>query len=231
METEKIFIIEDPRDEIDLTRTLNPEEHLKIQLVNSVRDKPLKVTGEITLKPGSDLELLQLDLGRFDCMVDLKVNVEEGACFTSRVGAMCEGVEHKSYTIDVIHVGRNSESLTTMRGVCKDRSKMEFLGSSDIRRGAAKTHTRQEGKIVNLSGKASCVVSPSLLISEEDVFASHGASMGSVPDQDMFYLMSRGLDRPMAERIITVGYLKPTCSLVEDERAKQVALSMLESEL
>ena len=118
-----------------------------------------------------------------------------------------------------------------MFGVCEGSSKMQFLGASDIRKGAAKTNTRQEAKIVNLSGKARCVASPALLISEEDVFASHGASMGSVPDNDIFYLMSRGIDRSTANKLIMVGYLKPIALKIRDEKIKEEALDLLGKEI
>lgn len=231
MAKDSILLIDSKVNSLDLSRTLAAGESLSLQLVNLDRTAPLRIAGQITLEPGAHLRLLEVDLGRFSAEVNLTVTCLEEASFDADIAALNEGSESKVYAFNVIHIGRRSASLTSMRGVCSDTSRMEFLGSSDIRRGAAKTHTRQEGKIVNLSGRAKCIASPSLLISEEDVYASHGASMGSVPDADMFYLMSRGLTRQAAERLITVGYLKPACELIADEEVKERALALLESEL
>ena len=231
MAQDSILLVDSKVDNLDLSRTLAAGESLDLQLVNLDRTAPLKLTGQITLEEGAHLRLVEVDLGRFDCRVDLTVTCLEDSSFDADIAALNEGNETKVYAFNVIHIGKRSESLTSMRGVCSDTSRMEFLGSSDIRRGAAKTHTRQEGKIVNLSGRAKCIASPSLLISEEDVYASHGASMGSVPDTDMFYLMSRGLSRQAAERLITVGYLKPACELIADRDVQARALTLLESAL
>ncbi len=216
---------------LDLTRTLKENEKLKLQIIDNQRVAPLKIVGKIVLSRGATLDMLQVDLGRLDVDCRLQVEVLDDAEFNSTVCAMCQGNEHKRYAIDVVHIGHRSKSLTSMRGVCSDTSKMEFLGSSDIKRGAYKTHTRQEGKIINLSGRAKCTVSPALLIAEEDVYASHGATMGSVPTADMFYIMSRGLSKKTAERLITVGYLKPGCQMIADEKARDLAISMLENEI
>lgn len=227
-----IAYLETDKDAIDLSMTLAEGQSQKIEIVNLARTKPLSVTGTIVLKKGAKLELAEADLGRFD--VNFKVTVVcegDDSSFVAHVGALNEDKEKKIYAADVIHLGKRSYSRTSMYGVCDKESAMSFLGSSDIKKGAAKTNTRQEGKIINLSGKAKCVVSPALLIAEEDVFASHGATMGSIPDQDIYYLMSRGLDKKTAERLVVMGYLKPIVLLIEDASLKEKAIALLERSL
>lgn len=216
---------------LDLTEELKESEEKTIEIVNLDESQPLKVKGDIKLYPGAILNLIVVDLGRFDCELNTRVFLADRTKYTAKIAALTEGKESKKYTADTIHIGRDSESLTSMFGVCSGESHLEFLGTSDIKKGASKTHTRQEGKIVNLSGKAKCEVSPALLIDEEDVYASHAASMGSVSDQDIFYLMSRGLDKKTAERLITLGYLKPIVQEISDVGMRQKALAMLEQEL
>lgn len=223
-----VLIIDSDSPVIDLTRTVPAGQNFKIQLINIGRKADLEVKGHITVERGAVLEFLQIDLGRFNCSTDVSIEAKEGSDITAHLDGMAEGEEEKLYRIDVLHEDPQASSLISMRGVCNGESHMEFLSCSDIRKGAVKTHTRQDGKIVNLSGRAKCAVSPSLLIAEEDVFASHGASMGSVPDDDIFYLMSRGLSREIAERLITLGYLKPACEMILDEEARGKALSLLE---
>lgn len=55
--------------------------------------------------------------------------------------------------------------------------------------------------------------------------------MGSVPDNDIFYLMSRGIDRPTANKLIMVGYLKPIALKIRDEKIKKEALDLLGKEI
>lgn len=223
-----VQIIDSENPSIVLSRTIPAGESFKLQLINIDRNTDLVVTGKIEVEKGASLKFLQIDLGRFNCRTDIVIRAQEGSEITVHLDGMSEEMEEKLYRIDVVHPEPLSSSLISMRGVCTDNSHMEFLSCSDIKKGAVKTHTRQDGKIVNLSGKARCSVSPSLLIAEEDVFASHGASMGSVPDDDIFYLMSRGLSRRTAERLITLGYLKPACEMIQDSKTREKALSLLE---
>lgn len=224
-------ILESPKDVLDLSCTLQKGEKKIIDLSNIHRTKDLKIIGNITLNKGSYLELVEVDLGRFNMDFHVTVTLSDNAEFYAHVAALNENKELKKYIVDVIHIGKLSKSKTSMFGVCSGESHMEFLGKSDIKKGAVKTNTRQEGKIINLSGKAKCIVSPALLIAEEDVFASHGATMGSVPEDDIFYLMSRGLCRKVAERLVMVGYLKPIILMLKDEKIKAEAIALLDSEL
>lgn len=219
-------------DVIDLTSTLSEGEVKTIDIVNLKRTKPLKIVGKITLGEEAKLNIVEVDFSKVD--VDFLLDVEcKGykSEFHYHLSALNADNQKKIYRANVIHTGKESYSRTSMFGVCEQESHMEFLGASDIKNGAAKTNTRQEAKIVNLSGKAKCIASPALLISEEDVFASHGASMGSVPDNDIFYLMSRGIDRLAANKLITIGYLKPIALMITDEKVKKDALDLLEQEL
>lgn len=217
---------------IDLSGELKEGESKIIDITNLTRKKPLKITGEITLNEKASLTIVEVDFSMCDIDFNLKVQcLGYKSQFMYHLSSLTRDKETKIYRADVIHKGKDSYSRTHMFGVCEGVSRMEFLGASDIKKGASKTDTRQEGKIVNLSGKAKCVASPSLLISEEDVFASHGASMGSVPDNDIFYLMSRGIDKATANKLIMLGYLKPITLMLKDKKAKEKALGLLDKEI
>lgn len=220
-----------PGADLDLSLKVPKDGELVVDITDLWRIKPLKVTGNIDIQDGGKLTIVQVDFGNFDIDLDVRVTLKEKSEFYYHLAALATATDRKIYTADVVHVGKESKSRTSMFGVCMDESHMEFLGSSDIKRGAAKTWTRQEGKIVNLSSKAKGVVSPALLIGEEDVFASHGATMGSVPDDDIFYLMSRGLDLDTAKRLIMVGYLKPVALMLENPKVKDEAIGLLEKEI
>lgn len=220
------------RDVVDLSKEYAPYEVVTLEIAQLDRKTPLKIVGNLVLNEGAEVNLIEADLGRFDLQMDLHVRLNGfRSSFTARIAALTEGSETKIYKADTVHIGKESKSLVSMFGVCNGTSRLEFRGTSDIKNGAEKTHTRQEGKIVDLSGQAKCEVSPSLLIDEEDVYASHAASMGSVSQDDIFYLMSRGLDRKTAERLVTIGLLKPIVFQLSDEGEKEKALALLESEI
>ena len=65
----------------------------------------------------------------------------------------------------------------------------------------------KESRVLMLSDQARSDANPILLIDENDVTAGHAASIGQVDPEDMYYLMSRGLDKATAERLVVRGFL------------------------
>ncbi len=84
-----------------------------------------------------------------------------------------------------------------------------------------KSKTRQEAKIIVFDEKCRGKASPVLNISENDVEASHGAAVGKLNEMHLFYLMSRGLSKEEAKRLITLGYLKPIENRFEEDTIKE----------
>ena len=85
-------------------------------------------------------------------------------------------------------------------------------------------YPRQEGHIADLSKGGKANVSPMLRIAENDIKASHGATLGKIPDESLFYLMSRGLTKEEATSLMTIGFLKPIVNLIEDEKVRDELL-------
>ena len=77
-----------------------------------------------------------------------------------------------------------------------------------------------------LSDQARSDANPILLIDENDVTAGHAASIGQVDPEDMYYLMSRGLDKATAERLVVRGFLG---SVIVEIPVKEVRAEMIEN--
>ncbi len=94
-------------------------------------------------------------------------------------------------------------------GVAKEKSNIVFTGVNHILEGAKGSETIQNAKIIVFDEESSGTASPVLRIDENDVKASHGAVVGQLNEDHMFYLMSRGLNKEEARALITLGYLQP----------------------
>ena len=68
------------------------------------------------------------------------------------------------------------------------------------------------------------------MIDDNDVFAGHAASVGRVDDQQLYYLMSRGLPKPLAERLVIRGFLGPVLTKIP-EASRQPLFEMVERKL
>jgi Fe-S cluster assembly protein SufD len=104
-------------------------------------------------------------------------------------------------------------------------------GITKIEKGAEKANGEQAENILMLSEKARGDANPILLIDEDDVKAGHAASVGRVSEESIYYLMSRGIDRQEAERLIILGFLEPVVAEIPIDEVKNRLRQALERKL
>ncbi|MCW3030920.1 MAG: sufD [Solirubrobacterales bacterium] len=103
------------------------------------------------------------------------------------------------------------------RGAATGESRASFEGLIQIDPGAQQTHTYLQIHSMMLSPKARVDAIPSVLVSSDDVSASHGGTVGELDEAAIFYMQSRGLDRPAAVRVIVEGFFEPLIAELGDE--------------
>ena len=107
------------------------------------------------------------------------------------------------------HIGLSTNAETMVKGVLTDESRVEFDGMIRIRPKAQQTASFLSAHGLLLSKKARGEFIPGLEIAANEVSASHGATSGQIDEEQLFYLMVRGIPRPEAERIIVQGFFEP----------------------
>ena len=135
-----------------------------------------------------------------------------GSAAHSRLIAIGTGSQRMSLTSRAVHYGRATESTMLSRAVMKDEAAAIMSGITKIEHGASKANGQQSEKVLMLSPKARGDANPILLIDENDVQAGHAASAGRVNEDQLYYLMSRGISREEAEKLIIHGFLDPVVS-------------------
>ncbi|HTA36970.1 MAG TPA: SufD family Fe-S cluster assembly protein, partial [Solirubrobacteraceae bacterium] len=108
------------------------------------------------------------------------------------------------------------------RGAASGESRASFEGLIQIDPGAQQTHTYLQIHSMMLSPKARVDAIPSVLVSSDDVSASHGGTVGELDEDAIFYMQTRGLDRASAVRVIVEGFFEPLISQLEDEPLEEV---------
>jgi Fe-S cluster assembly protein SufD len=132
-------------------------------------------------KKGQELELIILLMGKEDKSVSVRVNVR--------------------------HKAPDTTSKVTVKGVLDDSSKVDFEGLTIIDRGAKNSMAWLESRLLLISDNASGRAVPNLEISENEVKAGHAATVGKIDETEIFYLMSRGLPRNQAVKLIVDGFI------------------------
>lgn len=109
-----------------------------------------------------------------------------------------------------------------IRGVAKNGARIQVEGMIKIDKGADGVDDFLEMRLLLLDGKSQATAEPKLEIEANDVKASHAATVGRVDEEELFYLMSRGIGRAGAEKLIVDGFLNEVTSRIvkiEDRRS------------
>ncbi|MGE7905983.1 Fe-S cluster assembly protein SufD [Peribacillus sp. NPDC094092] len=138
------------------------------------------------------------------------------------------GEQKQNFTTAIIHYGKRSEGYILKHGVMKDAASSIFNGIGKIEHGATKSNAEQESRVLMLSEKARGDANPILLIDEDDVTAGHAASVGRVDPLQLYYLMSRGISRKEAERLVIHGFLAPVVNQLPIEGVKKQLVAVIE---
>ncbi len=117
------------------------------------------------------------------------------------------------------------------RGAATGQSRASFEGLIQIDPGAQQTHTYLQIHSLMLSPKARIDAIPSVLVSADDVSASHGGTVGELDEELIFYMQSRGLDRASAVRVIVEGFFEPLVSQLHDEPLEEVVRAKVAAKL
>jgi Fe-S cluster assembly scaffold protein SufB len=117
------------------------------------------------------------------------------------------------------------------RGAATGSSRASFEGLIQINPGAQKTHTYLQIHSMMLSPQARIDAIPSVLVSADDVSASHGGTVGELDEAAIFYMQSRGLDRAAAVRVIVEGFFEPLITELDNEALAEVVRSKIAAKL
>jgi len=123
----------------------------------------------------------------------------------------------QTFTQNVIHNETNTFSNVENVGISFNGGNITFDTTGKIEKGMNKSKCSQLSRGIVMDNKSTVTAKPILLIDEYDCFANHGASIGKMSDEDLFYLMSRGLTKDEAFLLILQGMVKPFVDSIPNE--------------
>ena len=179
-------------------------------------------TTEVILGRGSFYNSTNINLGgklsRHD--IHLKFTAEGGEAYVDGL-YMLSGEQHADTHSTIDHAVPNCASHQTYKGVLNDRSRGVFNGKVFVRENASGTDAQQSNKNLLLSNEARVDTKPQLEIFNDDVKCAHGATVGQLEDEELFYLLSRGLNDTLARNLLTYGFAEEIVNKIEIESIKK----------
>jgi Fe-S cluster assembly protein SufD len=139
--------------------------------------------------------------------------------------------QHLDHDTQQNHMAANTTSDLLFKGALLDQSRSVWQGMIYVAPGAQKTDGYQANRNLILSKEARADSIPGLEILADDVRCTHGATVGQLEEEPIFYLMSRGLPRAEAERLVIDGFFSPIMERVPFEGVRNRFKDMIDRKL
>lgn len=166
------------------------------------------------LKKEAKLKMVQITQGAKTVRRDIQIDLLEKNAWAQTTGLSYLQKEKQTHTNVLIkHKEESSTSHQLFKTVLKDQAKSSFEGKIFVEKQAQQTRAYQLSKNLVLSEMAKCHCKPNLEIFADDVKASHGATIGQLSEEDLFYMQSRGISQKDAKRILVQAFCKEVLDL------------------
>ncbi len=142
-----------------------------------------------------------------------------------------DGDQHLDHDTQQNHLAPHTTSDLLFKGALRDKSRSVWQGMIYVAPGAQKTDGYQANRNLVLSRGARADSIPGLEILADDVRCTHGATVGQLEEEHLFYLMTRGLARPEAERLVVDGFFDPVLQRIPFEGVRQRLKAAIEAKM
>ncbi|MDR3442803.1 MAG: Fe-S cluster assembly protein SufD [Legionella sp.] len=190
--------------------------------------------GHLSVKQGAHSEFMNhsLSLGGKCVRSDLSLYLQEekAHCLMNAIYAPTEG-QHVDHHTTVYHLVPNCSSEQDYKGILNGRARAVFNGKVIVAKDAQHTDAKQQNKNLLLSANAEIDTKPQLEIFADDVLCSHGATVGQLDEEALFYLATRGIDRVEASHYLIHAFAKDNLQLIPHRKLADLMSQLLTQQL
>ncbi len=180
------------------------------------------------LAENARFELVQLYLKTADTISEVNTQLEgRKAGFTANIGYLLGGSDRLDINLVARHLGRKTRSEINAKGVLDKNSRKTFKGTIDFVGGCAGASGAESEDTLLIGDKTVNKTVPLILCAEEDVEGSHGASIGRVDENHIFYMQSRGLPEEKIIQLMARSKIAQIISTISDEDLRERLNDML----
>ena len=187
---------------------------------------------DAVLARDADYRRVDLELGAALSRHELNVRLEgDNARLTANGVLLAGGRRHIDTRLGIDHIGRDTACGLTWRGLGAGRARAVFHGGILIREGADGTDAALSNKNLLLSDNAEIDTQPVLEIHADEVKAAHGATVGQLDANALFYLRSRGLTQAEARQLLTAAFCREPLGVIAHAGVREALLARVDAAL
>ena len=200
---------------VKLVQLLNPTEKLRHETFANC-------------SKGGKFQIMTIMTGDGNIYSDNRTELEGDSSYINvEVAYLGKNSQTIDYNIAVNHWGKDTHSEINAAGALMDSAKKVFRGTIDFKTGSSDSKGSENETVIMLGDDVVNKTVPLILCSEENVEGSHGATIGELDDDTLFYFESRGIGREEAERIMAYAALKRLIRLSDDKEFAEQAQNAL----
>ena len=184
----------------------------KFSAVNLSADETARKI-KINVGKSARVEFIAADLGRGNFSADVEINLN-GDDSSAEINS---GKRRLDINYVIRQRGLRTDAVMNVRGALSDTCDKIFRGTLDFQCGAKGSVGRELEEVIILSDGVRNRSVPLMLATEDDVDGHHAVTVGRLDDEKIFYLMSRGLDKLEAERLIVEAAFNPVIEKIDNE--------------
>jgi Fe-S cluster assembly protein SufD len=178
---------------------------------------------------GAAYEAFTLSIGGHVVRTEIHARLHGASAHVALNAAqVLRGSQHSDFTTVVSHDAPNCTSRQTVKHVLTDKARGVFQGKIEVARAAQKTDGYQMNQALLLSPHAEIDCKPQLEIYADDVKCSHGATVGELDQEQLFYMVSRGIPAAVARALLVHAFLAEALDVVENEAARAMLDGVIE---
>ena len=222
-----VITVEGNKDAVlDLDVNVSDSSDFTLLVINH-NEAELKINEKYSLYSYSNTVVAHCDLNGFDATVNSDFVIkEEGASLLVQTASLTTG--KVNFNQNCIHEAGNSEAHVNNYGVVLANGRCDLIVKNTIVKGAHGSSTHQTSRLLTYDKTAIGKILPVLYIYDNDVAASHAASLGQPDSDQLYYLQSRGLSYGEALKLIIIGYLLPITTVISDEKLENTLKEEIE---
>lgn len=148
-----------------------------------------------------------------------------------KIVSLTHGDQEQIINSHVLNIGAQTGGNIFQHGAILDQSRLTFNAIGKIEKGAKDADAQQESRLLMFSDGARGDANPILLIEEYEVTAGHAASVGQIDEEQLYYLMSRGIHRKEAMRLAIRGFLGPVIEAIPLDSVREELIENIERKL
>ena len=206
---------------------------LKLYHINELSNKDLNYNlTETKIMENGNFENFLLCYSSSFFKTDIECDLKEKHSSAFINGAiLSQNNQHHEVKTNIKHTGERTKSYQKIKSVLNKNSKTIFQGKIFVDKNAQKTNGYQLSKAILLDENSEFDSKPELEIYADDVKCSHGSTSGSLDENSIFYLMSRGLTREESKKILIKGFLADAIESITNNEIKEFLFKKLENNL